>query len=701
MDSAAFFKSLASLPRLSVSKSGEGQVPDGRHAVAIGCSGTPQQAVLALDNKRYRSGGPRFDSVSALVRSEGAELIAASPFAALLPMQPREVVGRVHLIVENASPDSLMAAVLLLAMLSGLAPDVVPEVWIDAVDDWERTGVVEAPERSWAALASALTHAVLTRPRLDDQPSWSEAWRQGLGFAGNCLAASDIDPWAMGRHLEIPQWRLAEIALRQEQRMYHDALEHAGILQLVLPTPVERGLLVDALLITEDTPTGATKVFYRNDRENSPLKEGFTLAVVYRPSLAGTGNDITISVDPRKGVLLTSLWHELERREVAAWAAKGLERPADAPRQLANVQARHNEPWFINPDQTLIAAPHAIPPHPHGTLLDWREVLDVLFALHHPLRDVRVRPYPSADGGEATVTITDLRPVRFQGTYDKVLLMAEWPEIGIAGLSRRSPRSLTDAPVVERILAALIRRRDHGSAPRLADLPLTGWQTLRLDGGLAVLTKQGVFVLDDWRDAKLDLAEARSSFETAAGLDMSLRELERDELPELRRATERVLQGSNWRWRESGRLRRACAEMSIRLARLRSKYTWAVADPNIRVLSQAIDEHWGLTRRLADVEQSLRTLEAALQRQGAMRQESIISLIGVPGFLTIAAFEAMQAVGSLVDALKVESTFWSAFWIAAPLLVLPVAFVAIAWWLGRSSSRIPPVPNAVPSQKSQ
>lgn len=277
---------------------------------------------------------------------------------------------------------------------------------------------------------------------------------------------------------------------------------------------------MDALLFVEDQPTGAAKVLYRNDRERSPLGQGFTLAVHHRPSCAGTGNDITITVDPRLGLDLRELWAELERRETAAWAEATEERPSVAPRALIGVENRYDQPWYITPDGTLIGAPKRLDDGRAGSKLGWSDVRDAVWMACDPLRNIRV----CAIRGGDPVSLWELSKVT-AANHDKTLVVAHWPGPSDAAMLGGA-RTLSGAPIVTRVLAALLDRQRR-SAPGLDDLPGIGtWERLDLAGGFAVVTNDGLFILDDWRERPLAMDGICTAFKEAAKLDRRLKTIE-------------------------------------------------------------------------------------------------------------------------------------------------------------------------------
>lgn len=194
-----------------------------------------------------------------------------------------------------------------------------------------------APRTAWAALLSALGHGYLSPAEVcaDDprsrHPQLGAAWRAALRFTAS-LMLQGIDPRAVP-----PDWTQA-----------------------------------DAI------------------RASAFLRQGFAVMGLYRPGERGTGNDMTVSVDPRTGIDLRELWIELERLETARWDGQ---RPHDRIRALQSYPpgTGWNQPWWDDHGRyTLLGAPKALPDWPAGSRLDWPEVLDAIWRCYGPLRDLHV-----------------------------------------------------------------------------------------------------------------------------------------------------------------------------------------------------------------------------------------------------------------------------------------------------------------------
>ena len=478
-------------------------------SVGRGDPGGASPSHLVLNRKvTKRVGGGHYASTSRLIMDGPPEaLFGEWPLWQRRPIRPSDALAEITFEVEDASPDSTLGVILVLARLAGCDLARFPGRWVDAAESWEKTGIVEDPRTSWAALCSALAHKHFPIATHAGHENYERAWLDTIRFTSGCLARA-ANPFKLDPMGDWDLWRDAAVAEDQEEQAYHDWLVHAEILQLSLPLKGGEGrrLLVDALLVAEDEVTGTAKVFYRNDSVNAPLKHGFSLGAHYRPNeLKGDGNDFTISVDPRRGVELRELWEELERRECAAWQAEREERPSDKPRELVSVDSHYNQPWYLDAEETLIGAPMALCDGRLGSKLDWDDVCAAIWTTYNPLKNVRVIDR-STDVTEssAPVLLAELKPVVFERGVEKRLFLASWPHDRKDPVLKSAPRALNLSETAARYLATITRHPAPGrAAPEsisLRDLvPPGAWQRVDLSGGLAIVSDDGVLVLDDWR----------------------------------------------------------------------------------------------------------------------------------------------------------------------------------------------------------
>ena len=113
--------------------------PDGRPPLVVDGRLAPGQAGVALDNKGTTSPlGESRPSVVELVR----DLPMPLPEAVLRDLSGlSDLATRVRLEVEDASPDSVVGALLFAARQAGVeVPDRIWAQWAPVITRWERTG---------------------------------------------------------------------------------------------------------------------------------------------------------------------------------------------------------------------------------------------------------------------------------------------------------------------------------------------------------------------------------------------------------------------------------------------------------------------------------------------------------------------------------------------------------------------------------
>jgi hypothetical protein len=624
--------------------------------ISVGCgsAAAPQSSSadlkLVLNNKEIARFGRSYPSVTMLVADPAPGLLENWPLWSERPLAPQAVLDRLSLVVEDASPDSVFSILLLLLRMAGHKIDEVPREWLEAVDSWERDGVADDPFVSWCALFSALTHSRLPAIAQSVETLVAESWTDGLRFAAACLKRG-CPPNDIPALSDVSQWRRAHVALQHEERIYVDWLPHATVIQLSVPLGAapRRRALVDGLVFVEDEITGSTKSFYRNDRVRAPLKDGFALAARYRPSQAGTGNEFTIDVDPRRGIHLGELWEELERRETEAWLASGETRPNNNVRLLEGIDSRWNEPWYLNSEGTLIGAPRRLEPYQRGTRLTWSDVNDAVWTVFNPFIGVKLCPV----GSDAPIAFLSLMSQDFQRAghnnfrhrfNEKWLVMARWPRSMREGWT--SVRALSDAPIVSRLLAASINRDPAELKLQILQGP-DSWNTISLVGGLAVVTHEGAFVLDDWREQRLNFDPIKSAFAHAAELDLELRTLERDHIWPVIAQFQRLLKVRSV-WHPAERVLRSLARIGAELATLRGSHMRSPHDPNAQAVHDALDSQWGLERRLSALEVQVKSVEASLRSLDELRILRVSRFALIFGFPVIFADATKDLTAKLI-----------------------------------------------------
>jgi len=654
--------------------------------------------------------------VTALAMAPGQDLLAQWQRAVGNDAAPTRFFRRFTLVVEDASPDSCLGLVALLATLNGLPSDFLPPAWIRYVSDWERgASRVTDPYFAWGPLLAALAHGICdidvfstgrehpirNAPQGIDQ-GIGEAWLACLRFTVTLLrAGSPPDP--IEAPANCPQAARARAFLHYEQQVYRQTLEQAQLLQLLLPMsgPDGRYKVIDACLLEETVLTGATKIFLRNDRAHTWIGDGFGLMAVHRPALAGSGDDIVISVDPDLGVHLGDLWRTLEGLEDVAWQG---ERPSNDSRELASYPDRRrpetgkpspDQPWWDERGSYgLLAAPRRLADGRLGSRLDWRN--DVLVALWTCYRPDRLVDVICGDG--ELIPLTDCRPEPI-GNTGKMFLLLRWPTgdrlPAGTGLRHREPILLT--PTLQRCLAVLLRpdTADAAGGSALADLPpVDGFDFLQVSGGYVLTDRRGVVLLDDWQSTPLCesvvMAETRQAAErltlledTGSGARRMLSQLH-----------DWISQG---RWRRLGRMRTLdrLSEIKIRIREGLTATASVSDDPRIAAFRHALERRWGVATELETIEHTLDEMEQTLRSYAELKSGRLINFLtvfGFPlalfaGFFSFVFDDMPRDWPGLIAWLQAGAGGGGPNWIAlaafAGLSMMGMVVITAAWWIVR------------------
>ena len=655
------------------------QAAAGEILIGVGSAGAEQPGVC-LNNKAMqdRAGRP-LSTVSDLVMSLDEADLAAARAKLGDPVAPAELLSRVVLVVEDISPDTCLALLAFLARMNGVAADHVPAAWFDYVRRWEGGDVLTTgePFASWGALHNALSHSYLSPGEIEDlahqrgapsptpppsdpsspattDPRLLEGWRRGLLYL-IALLTHDVSPASLPRDLPVEEHQRALAWLQQEEQEYLRSLPFATCVQLLLPVRghTDRRLLVDAYLATERTALGAKKVFLRREREHTELKRGFGLMALYRPDLTGTGDDMVVSVDPATGTTLEALWQELERLENERWQGA---RPSDRPRRgviaYSDAEGRPvpgapNEPWYDTnaqhrPDPlkaqsyTLIAAPRRIDEHTLGTRLTWDDVVEALWRLYHPGRSLTIE----TDHGLCTLEECRGEVLRMPaGEPDeevrKRLIVARWPRPDAMGRPESPGTGRLDAfplftSTLRRLLAACAARTDVQRPIALADLPEEAeLDFLHLPGGIAVIHRRGVFLLDDWRAEQLRADELREELRCALKRLGALGEAKR----ELAQAMENIGHIAHRRRRgKVVQVLRTLTAIRVRIHKVLQDTETRRDRHEVRAFRQTMEDRWGIAGALADTLKAAKDAEDNLRAYTQARTTFLARAIFMLGF---------------------------------------------------------------------
>jgi len=570
---------------------------------------------------------------------------------------PAQLLQRFTLVVEDVGPDSCFSLLCWLACRCGVAADELREgpckPWRQAVRHWETTGMAADPCASWAALLSTLGHSYLPSagPALGNEPDphdLSEAWREALQFTV-VLLQREVQPDAVPPMWNLSAYVRARAFLGVERQEYLDSLPQATRLQLQVPlraTDDTRQMLVDAYFAVEAWPSGAKKLFIRSDREHSYLGQGFALMGLFRPGERGTGNDMTLSVNPWTGIYLKALWEELERLESESWQGQ---RPRGQIRRIASYAEGQgfDEPWWDdNGSYTLLGAPKAVPACADGSRLSWQDVLEAVWRCYGPLRGMRVTDLlHSRDCLLEDCQRDRLHREGERAGLTRYLAAARW----LPDASR--PQAVLQTPTTRRALAALAIREPADGPLRLADLPPEDELTsVALAGGFAVVHRRGAFLFDDWRSERLPIEALREEFHRCFQLLGAIREVEYR--LDARLQSRSMLDPTLSPWRSIAVLAEL-AEQRAELARAQYEYGLHSANATVRRFRSELASCWGIDKSLDDLQRRLTQLEDAVRTTSTLRTQGlvqILSVYGLPFFVSGAITSALAPwLETLVD----------------------------------------------------
>jgi hypothetical protein len=458
-------------------------VEDAPRLVVIGLGNpNPNHASksVILNHKGFRAG--RFTSVSQFVHSAPNQLWAN---------WRRRVASTSNvdgLIVEDYSLDTCFAWLLFCARLERRPVSTVEGfdegAWVDYVTAWEEGRFVDASiDTSPACLFTALSHALLPPSDADAKPGFERCLEFLQDIVDSC-PEPPVDGLPRNCSPELQRQAAAQVTFDRQQ--YTAALHRGQRFQLLIPSDLagpgaQRLLFVDALAMDEVDATGILKVAARNDRENTWTKGGFGLLALYRPSQVHTGDDMTVSVDPAKGLTLKALWQRLEEMEDERW---GKDRPRDKPRELESYRnadgsmkpGAPNQPWYDEGGKfTLIGAPKE-----NGTRLDWyKDVLPTVWDLYF-LQGVRRR----------------LKFVPQAKSSAKNVHVASWqPATAADGDEADTLQLLPETPSFRAWLGACSQREREGDVSSPTQLPKAdAFEVVPHANGYSVVTREGVSI---------------------------------------------------------------------------------------------------------------------------------------------------------------------------------------------------------------
>jgi hypothetical protein len=403
----------------------------------------------------------------------------------------------------------------------------------------------------------------------------------------------------------------------------------------------------------------------------------------------GTGNELSVSADPRERLDLSGLWVDLEKKE---WE-KRPERLSDEPRKLRWLDAiyegekieKANQPWYLNEQFDLIAAPRPDralneaasekKEKTSGSRLEWNDLKDAVWERYNPARDILV--------SELDIEAAETKAGNvFDQNHGAALAAGPLIEAGpcrsgagekTVGLNLRlfhfdpgnSGLSFLITPTMERIFAALIVQRDRRIG--IDDLPESdSFDFLTIPGGFVVAHERGALAFNDWSRTQLDIRSVSAEFKKAKARYELIRGREEDAaatsaLEESIERGIRELMKPDRVWKsisdhfadvglqkgvsflrtmildpEYRRRYRSNEKLLswLNLIKLELDKVWTETEaaPSFRTLRAVIEKRWGLENVVEELYDSVERLEGTLRTASELRTEGLVFLLSFYGF---------------------------------------------------------------------
>jgi hypothetical protein len=525
--------------------------------------------------------------------------------------------------LDDLSPDTCFAFIMLYLLSKNIPLRSLPDKWLDYINRWEQGDVRSTgePNSSWGCLHSVLAHESYSYHKQGDDGSIIHQEKYYTGLL-DCLRLDlailqdeNIDPAQVPPLLHVEEYHRAITLLKFEQQKYEQLLAHSIKLQLEIPIKNStRCLLVDALIATEKTEfMGVLKNFARTDTKNTWTGDGFGFMALYRPEAVGTGNDIVISVDPSLNIHLKDLWMKLEEMEDIAWEGK---RPCDNPRFPDRSKA--NQPWYDEMGKyTLIGAPKQ-----PSTKLSWEQVVHAIWELYHPARSIQVKPLTKDLSFGEPCYIYQCPEVTVEHT-DKKFFAAKW-------YATNTHNTIIYSPTMKRLLAACIKNVNRESVPPIHALPDPNeFDFLEVTGGVIIIHRQGVFVLDDWDSGQLDLNQFLLEFKELHQRNIITGEMIQRISNQLKQANEEILTGPRI---TRSKLNKIMTKQKIEIREAIFKQLTYTQDQSILSFRKKVEERWGIISELKELYDTVVETEKIIQSYSESQTNHLIQMISIYGF---------------------------------------------------------------------
>ncbi|MGQ4668783.1 hypothetical protein ACUIJN_23665 [Metabacillus halosaccharovorans] len=583
------------------------------HSIFIGFGGKlhGRNKTIILDNKELYSG---YCSVSELVYQSPASLV--NSFEQMLE---NDVLEDWYFYVEDLSPDTCIAFILLYLRVSGVSLDHFPTEWLDYINRWEKGDVKTTgkPHQSFGSLLNALSHDFFDMNNKEmNIEQLNEGFHSCIHFTIELLLKECAPYNIQGTDAEhIEDYHKAKAMVENNYQEYLQVLNSAEKVQLMIPMKeTSREVLVDGLIITEDHPLGVLKEFARVDKEHSWLGLGFAFLAVFRPKYEGTGYDITISVDPSTRLTLERLWDKLEEFENERWNG---ERPSSNPR-FPNGKSKANQPWYDeNGKYTIIGAPRRIEETGElGTKLTWEDVLQAIWECYSPASKLKITPL---FGGGETCQIHDCQSVLGE-KEDKKLLAVKWHSYG-------HQQALVLSPTINRYFAACIN-----GEPRIDQLPPeASYDILPFPGGFSVIHRDGVLIFDDWTKDRSNVEEYKQEFKALLERYKAVKRLYRDIETELGRIQQFIVEPKKLR-KQIITLNDRLSSYKLELRKTLLHTMLSSPDYHVKMFREHMEKRWGLTTQLEELYQAVAEIDTIVKTYVDTRTNQLINKITIYGF---------------------------------------------------------------------
>jgi hypothetical protein len=606
--------------------------------------GEHEDGGLLLSNKIE---GKRADSVSQYVVEQSDEFYQKWQET----LKDNLDLKNVSIYIEDLSPDTIYSIILFFSRLNNIPFSAFPSKWLPYVNRWEKgdmrtTGEME---KSWGVLLSSLAHEYFVVTNVEeqnnnriykyDQQKVVDGFRICLAFTIDLILNSE-DPAEIPVSHHSEGYNRAISLFNIEKLEYENTLRNSSKLQLLLPLKnSSRRVFIDSIITTEINVLATLKNYSRTDVKNSFFKMGFGLMAVHRPHIAGSGNDIVISVDPSTGVHLKELWETLENLENTRWEGK---RPNHSPRSGYKV----NQPWFNENERfTMVAAPRTltnedklnltdpstgktklIPIVPPGEVvlgskLSWEDVLNQLWKLYNPVRELRVHSYEvSGNWGEESKIVT-IKPI--QNGQSKKFIGLKWAKTN-------SQNTMVITPTFKRYLVACLN--NVNGEPMIHDLPNEkSFDYLEVPGGFALIHNEGVIFFDDWSNEGSNIKSYYEEFNRLLNRNDAIHRFRSRIKSEVQDIMEKI--------KDKRKMRKEIVLLSSNLAGIKIELQNSIFETmsksnvyDVNNFRQVIERRWNLNTQLNELYSMVSEIESTIKSIVDSRTNRVIRTITIVGF---------------------------------------------------------------------